>query len=800
MAVKQDSVQVKLSIDGKQAGQTLNEMQKEVKNLSKELGRLSPNTEAFKNKLNELNAAKGKLSGVRDEINGVEKGLKGMLSSAKSSIAGMAPLGAAALGAFAVDQIVQFGVGSVKAFNEAANAAFQMRNAFVTLGGESEEALQRLMDQADALELSTYGASAEQIMGLQTQLKLFDLTAEEIELLTPKIMDYASVTGKDLATATGDVTNALLGKTKALTEVGIRLDKTSVSIGDVSDGLDKFKGSATAALDVGTNKFELLADRWGMVEETVGEGLVWLGNKLWEFGSAVVDAYQRVTAAGVALRYSLIEQWAQLSETASGVFAGLKEIITAPFTDGTVEGGYKKMQDALLRDTKPFGQKFADNFNKAMAEATKPDAGDAEIRKKIVDRVIPKATDDATVQAIENFANGSLAQLKKLLGDVNKQMEGTADAAQLATLVDQERTIKAGITAIEQQLADLRGENLSLKDLGMDFGLSDEEIDAMLATNAEFQEEITATDVAEAQHRQDLLTEAMASAAQTRTDIAQEEAEKQKQINQAIFEGVISVANEALSALSELSDRRAEKEIRNAEIVRDATVTQLDQQLKRREISQAAYDKRREAAEAALARRAEEARRKAARQQKAIALAQTIINTAEAVTKALASAPPPANFILAAAAGVMGGIQAGLIASQPIYRKGGVANGPSHEQGGIKMVNGQTGQVVGEMEGGEPYMILSRNTMRNNGPVINKLLESSTRRNGAPIFQTGGIFAPSAASAAAPGGSDSAVVAEVRALRQDMNRWQTLIRAYIVYDDQQKATDDVADIKAAAGR
>lgn len=59
------------------------------------------------------------------------------------------------------------------------------------------------------------------------------------------------------------------------------------------------------------------------------------------------------------------------------------------------------------------------------------------------------------------------------------------------------------------------------------------------------------------------------------------------------------------------------------------------------------------------------------------ALANAGINTAEGVTKALSSAPPPLNFALATAVGVAGGIQIAKIGAQTIqgFEKGGLVQG-----------------------------------------------------------------------------------------------------------------------------
>jgi len=67
------------------------------------------------------------------------------------------------------------------------------------------------------------------------------------------------------------------------------------------------------------------------------------------------------------------------------------------------------------------------------------------------------------------------------------------------------------------------------------------------------------------------------------------------------------------------------------------------------------------------------------------------------------------------------------------YAKGGIAKGPSHDQGGINMIDSRTGKKVGEMEGDEPYMIFSKKTYKNNRELINALLDSSLNHDGAPV-------------------------------------------------------------------
>jgi len=119
-----------------------------------------------------------------------------------------------------------------------------------------------------------------------------------------------------------------------------------------------------------------------------------------------------------------------------------------------------------------------------------------------------------------------------------------------------------------------------------------------------------------------------------------------------------------------------------------------------------------------------------------LASGSAIVNTYSAATAALA--PPPLG--LGPIAGIPLAIRtviAGLANVAKInavqFAKGGIAKGPSHDQGGINMIDNRTGKKVGEMEGDEPYMIFSKKTYKNNRELINALLDSSLNHDGAPV-------------------------------------------------------------------
>jgi TP901 family phage tail tape measure protein len=80
--------------------------------------------------------------------------------------------------------------------------------------------------------------------------------------------------------------------------------------------------------------------------------------------------------------------------------------------------------------------------------------------------------------------------------------------------------------------------------------------------------------------------------------------------------------------------------------------------------------------------------------------------------------------------------------SVPLGAKGGIFSGPGHDAGGLKVVDPQARRVVAEVEGGEPWMVLSRAFRRNNPGLIPLLLHASATGEHVPIGARGGIFQP----------------------------------------------------------
>ena len=139
--------------------------------------------------------------------------------------------------------------------------------------------------------------------------------------------------------------------------------------------------------------------------------------------------------------------------------------------------------------------------------------------------------------------------------------------------------------------------------------------------------------------------------------------------------------------------------------------------------------------EEALKKKQDALEKKRKQQQKQQSLINSIINTALGVTQALGAFPPPASFILAAAVGALGAVETAMIASQK-YANGGVLDGPSHSQGGIKI---PTKKGISEVEGNE--FITNKKTTSHNTEMlyyINSIKRKITREDMDKFFDGNG--------------------------------------------------------------
>lgn len=216
----------------------------------------------------------------------------------------------------------------------------------------------------------------------------------------------------------------------------------------------------------------------------------------------------------------------------------------------------------------------------------------------------------------------------------------------------------------------------------------------------------------------------------------------------------LAVAGQVVQAMQTLNDNFTQIKLGQIEKEKTAQLKAWDTQYKSGKMSKEEYEAGIAKINKDAAQKEHEAKTKAWKRDQAMQIAMAVINGAMAALKSLATMGFPLGLIGVAASAVMTGIQIALIKSQkppeaPSFKTGGYvknagvpagsSHGANYGESGIALWDRKTGQEIGEMEGGEPIMILSRSTYQNNGDVIDKLLHSSLHRNGARIFRKGGI-------------------------------------------------------------
>lgn len=181
---------------------------------------------------------------------------------------GLAVAGAAA---------VKFGIDSVQAFAAAQEAQNKLNFAYEKFPALADVSIGAIRRLNSALALKTrYDDDAT--ASAQAVLAQFGLTGAQLIRLTPLLQDYAARTGKDLTGAAEDLGRALLGQGRALKVVGLELTDTGTLAGNFDAlmlGLASTVGGfAEQDAQTAAGKLEILRNRFGEVQEVVGEALM----------------------------------------------------------------------------------------------------------------------------------------------------------------------------------------------------------------------------------------------------------------------------------------------------------------------------------------------------------------------------------------------------------------------------------------------------------------------------------------------------------------------------------------------
>ncbi|TPE43990.1 phage tail tape measure protein [Pontibacter mangrovi] len=476
-----------------------------------------------------------------------------------------------------------------------------------------------------------------------------------------------------------------------------------------------------------------------------------------------------------------------------------REIDQAKGTADQIAEQKRLIEEQLSRDVAAVEKARADD-QKKLAEQTAREIQDIRNRYTL-------AGADLEVLRAEEALKSAIAQAG-ITGryEMQRQAEDNLLAAK-QNLLDQEYEIE--MQALEQRAADKLQKDIETLELsGEDLKNYELEAEAALLSEKEL-----------------LYADYLARKGEMNT----QHVEQRNNNERAIDAQNLQYMQQATGAFFDFKQVANDREMAKLEKDKKRRLASLDSEYKAGKISKEQYEGQKSAIEANYDSKTRALKKKAAEDEKASKIADATMAGLLAVIKAAPNVP------LQIATGIMAAVNVAKIIATPIptFAKGGIIGGtiksakrmfasggtinstagvPTagqlHSNGGIKMVDGATGEYLGEWETGEPYMILSRNTYANNKPVIDALLDSSLHRGGASIMRSGGIYAadgavtgqvPSVSSGAGGGDATYAeMIGELRAVRTAIQLLPRNQRAYVVYSDIEDAAAEIDAVRADA--
>lgn len=205
------------------------------------------------------------------------KTIRGVGAAADGMGSKLGKLGGAIGLAFGTKAIVDFGTDSVKAFMEAEKSQAKLADAFKRFPKLGDKNIKTFNKLNVALMKKTRFDDDATAAG-QAVLAQYGLTGEQITKLTPLMQDYAAKTGKDLPGAALLLGKALLGQGRALKDIGVNFKDTKSLAGNFDSIMGslqaKVGGFAEGEATQASVKLEILKNRFGEIQEKVGEALV----------------------------------------------------------------------------------------------------------------------------------------------------------------------------------------------------------------------------------------------------------------------------------------------------------------------------------------------------------------------------------------------------------------------------------------------------------------------------------------------------------------------------------------------
>jgi hypothetical protein len=817
MAGRSTETQVSLKINGKEASNTIAGLQSDVKTLSRELSKLPEGTEEFNQKAKELAQAQNRLQDIRDKAREVREQMRSMGDDAKKARADLLQLSPTGqmLSGLAQD------FGTVRsAINANIASMGLLRVAIIATGiGALIVALGALytyFTRTDDGAVKLAGATK----GLQIIFKsLTDLVAQLGEWLI-----NAFENPKQAIKELGDfILTNLINRVKAfavifeaiaemdlkkLTDGTIQL---STGVENVTDKVKEFGKEVDAAVQKGL-AFAELADR---IDEVETKSIVTNAKIEEQVSRLLLQAKDRTKTEGERLalldRASALETQ-RLQETinlqALKVQLAKEDLASVSKTSAEYDDKNRALAEAeaklieLRRSSLDLQEKITNRRNQLL---------DASAEKaKAMREAEEKAEEDAAKAALDyerrltdlRIANLVDEDERKRVIILNNYKRGLEDALLNGQLTKELETEL--LKARDQQLQALEDEIQARKEKAQ----QDKEEMALKDEDAKMQAE----------------TEARLLAANA---VVEAEANKEQRIYDVMRTGLLNRL-ELLRTAGKLESDEAKK------LANEITKLDLDHSKKRQEIATktAETEDRLQSARLQLfadttkgisAFLGEDAnnRRRFAGIIKAMTIAEIVTMGIKEVQGIWSNANMNAlNAIIPGWGPAFAAVQSAMAIGRTtfavtnaaginFFQDGGILRtGSRHRDGGIKMIDGKSGQYLGEVEQGEALHVYSRKTVENNGDIINALLDTSMFRGGARLkstrggyFENGGTVQTGSGNAPQAQTNEALVAMQLEKLDRIaaiLESWPSNVRAILTYEQVKDLLNDAADIENGA--
>lgn len=357
-----------------------------------------------------------------------------------------ASLGAGIAAAFSAQAIINFSKQTIDAFLEAQKSAELLRYAIISIGGESQVQFERLIKQSQRVQKTTIFGD-DQIQQAQAALSAFGLTADQIEVLIPKLADLATVLGTGIAEAANKIGAGLQGSGRELRRFGIDVSASATELDNyntILQGLEKFSGSAAAAAKTLSGELEQQKNRASDLQEEIGSKLapayVRAKVAIFEFISGLLSvekSYQRSRGLNDDQIDTLIELGFTYDKNTESIIknGGTTKEANKIFRQSAEAIYSTKLQmDAFVSSIEAGTSSMKDlqQFNKQQIENVKKlnisEAARATIYKLLADteeRLIQtekaRQRDRERTLSSESLRNKSVEELNNLLKENNRQ-------------------------------------------------------------------------------------------------------------------------------------------------------------------------------------------------------------------------------------------------------------------------------------------------------------------------------------------------------------------------------------------